>query len=283
MGLLYKDIFNPKDDVKSMVKDIETLKDLLEQHLDEIIEDSGNLNKVRKSIEESPNEAIWVHDLRDGIRFKLEHLDEPSPPFLEIEKAKLTLSMCLAGKYINKRSLNDVKDPVESLSTIEGYKHLHTPYSCDIEIIAEDIDLVSFWHFDKHFESSTATKKKKKKRKAKNKYIHPEYHWTYGGKKLDTKLGEDETLGISFIVAAPRIGHPPLDVPLAIDYVLQNYVPERLIRSLRNESSYIKIMQRSQYRLWRPYAISFASLWGLSGPYNFSENLMKKFIPELYT
>lgn len=121
----------------------------------------------------------------------------------------------------------------------------------DIEIQGLDGELNDFyasWHLDKHLSGG-----------AKPNSIHPEYHLTFGGNRLESKGVEN--FGRALILPTPRIIHPPMDIFLGVDFILQNYFPYQKIANLLEDSAYQEIIERSQHRLWYPYYSSIFSKW----------------------
>lgn len=82
-------------------------------------------------------------------------------------------------------------------------------------------------------------------------HFHPYYHLHAGG---DDLMSKDITP--IFNTSAPRIPHPPLDIFLAIHYIIENFFHVKknsIERRILNDENYIMIIQRAQKRLLEPY------------------------------
>jgi hypothetical protein len=91
-------------------------------------------------------------------------------------------------------------------------------------------------------------------------FIHPIYHLQYGGDKLTGD--EDFDTGDVLFCDAPRIMHPPMDIILAIDFVLANYYSFHECeeyKQLLKDSAYQKIINNAKNRFWKPYFLGLAA------------------------
>lgn len=263
-------LFGEKDCWDVVVNDLEQLGYLLERY--NIV---SNINPFVTIAQNNYSTNNYWHYKIERLAFERDKLIIATGGTVPtgLEQVYLHLSIEVKGLYVE--DVHHIKDPL--LCIDESF-----PYSCNIELLAIDSDCEyrhSAWHFDKHFEHKGTG----------NEYIHPEYHWTYGGHKLEepTALEQDETiyidLGNSFVLPSPRIGHPPFDAVLIIDYIIKNYISKDIHGSLTEESEYINIVKRSQYRLWRPYALRFASHWVDLTDFTFDKDFpITKIHPELY-
>ena len=96
------------------------------------------------------------------------------------------------------------------------------------------------WHLDRNIDDTEGASKH---------FVHPYYHFQFGGNQLPQELGYGRLL----LVEPPRIAHPPLDAILAVDFVLSNYFPD-VWQDLRQDGKYPRIVQQAQRRFWLPYA-----------------------------
>lgn len=189
---------------------------------------------------------------RDFWHYGVESLDLSNEYFkapgktipVGVGSVSIRLTVILKGLYHEDSSL---RNPILDVNP-------QMPYCFDLELtgnlmseyaLGNDTTLFCSWHFDKSIKSPNG-----------NKFIHPEFHWTFGGRGME---GTD--IGQSFILPAPRIAHPPFDAILAIDYIIRHYMRKEDHEALTEESEYIEIVRRSQTRLWKPYAMAFASHW----------------------
>jgi len=137
-------------------------------------------------------------------------------------------------------------------------------YNFSIEISGKDGEQTvhSSWHLD--FDNSVNSN-----------YIHPSFHFTYGGETMkSTKLGD------VLLLPTPRISYPPMDAVLGIDFVLSNFVRKNIYDRIKVNSQYKAAVKRSQERLWKPYMLSLANHWCKCSNFN-SNGLGKEYHPTL--
>jgi hypothetical protein len=120
---------------------------------------------------------------------------------------------------------------------------------------SRDAELFASWHLDRHaYDPADASS------------AHPIYHLQYGGRRIRQILIEQEVVhdGISVIVDAPRIPHPPLDGVLAIDFITSNFCGSAW-KKLREDVAYCDLVARAQRRLWKPYFLTLGACWAGGG------------------
>jgi|GEM_PF-5638133 len=79
---------------------------------------------------------------------------------------------------------------------------------------------------------------------------HPRYHWQYGGSNV---WGRANTwYGSHLLMSSPRLMHPPLDILLAIDFVLSHFYYEAW-EKLCSEATYKQIIFYAQKTYWQPF------------------------------
>mgnify|MGYP000015266174 CR=1 FL=1 len=113
-----------------------------------------------------------------------------------------------------------------------------------------------FWHLDKEIATE-------------GHFIHPLYHFHAGGRRMEDKIDEDST---DFILSSPRLPHPPMDITLAIHFILQNFLygkidegkkKNKVIREiemksgLMNDESYKLLLEKARERILDPYFLTF--------------------------
>lgn len=119
-----------------------------------------------------------------------------------------------------------------------------------IVVSTDDGAYLSSWHFDKHIVSDDGQDEDPED-------AHPLYHFQYGGKNL-SPLGGNH--GGILILPSPRIGHPPMDVVLAIDFILSNFAGVHW-KKLRDKPDYSKRLSEAQDKYLRPYIENMMSWW----------------------
>jgi hypothetical protein len=170
---------------------------------------------------------------------------------------RIELSVFFKGEY--KPLENKIYDNIENL----GVNILIKCTYCE----QEDLEAESYWHLDKH-----------KNANEKLETIHPLYHFEYGGSTTTEKEGFD--FGKIIILDVPRIMHPPMDIILAIDFIIKNFYTYEQHQTLtEGKPFYKKCVQNAQFRLWRPYALALASnfenLDGIQVDENFATNIVE--------
>jgi hypothetical protein len=152
---------------------------------------------------------------------------------LNMDTFEIIFNLEICGNYINH---DEIINPLNKLI-----------FNIDLEGLDENCeDLFSSLHLDRHNYSTI------------DNYVHPNYHFTFGGNNLEAK--GDIFKGV-LVLSTPRIPHPPLDFILGIDFILQNYYSKDKIQKILNDTLYQEIIERAQYRIWRPYYTSITNKW----------------------
>lgn len=201
-----------------------------------IIQDAKSLYDASSKLQCSQDDAKWNYEC-GSLKFSVNGCIAGSIP-QKVNFIDIVFNVSLNGIFQN--DLNRVSNPLMDLSfdiELEGFRDLDD----EIEIF------YASWHLDKNIKSTNYT------------YVHPEYHLTCGGNKLESK-GVDN-FGSSLILPSPRISYPPMDVILGIDFILQNYFTYSKISKLLNDSRYKEIVSNMQLWLWKPYYLSLSSAW----------------------
>lgn len=144
---------------------------------------------------------------------------------------ELSLSISLKGKVPN----GDISDPLSELAVGFVLKGLNKDSNF----------LINSWHIDRHIGDEESY------------FPHPLYHIQYGGKAMT----ENETInyGNTLLIDSPRIPCPPVDLALAIDYVLANYYG-KIWFDFREDLRYREAISFSQKSMWRPYYKSLSDI-----------------------
>lgn len=128
-------------------------------------------------------------------------------------------------------------DPISSYSlqlVIIGYSDIH------------DDDLYNCWHLDRHIMGGDVSK-----------VVHPFYHFQNGGNKMEQF---NDRIRSAVFTGAPRIPHPPMDLFLAIHFVLTNFYNQNSTSNIAEflaDEDYEDIICRAQERMWKPYYSAF--------------------------
>jgi hypothetical protein len=100
-------------------------------------------------------------------------------------------------------------------------------------------------------------------------FSHPLYHFQFGGKEIVKDTGFD--LGSLLLLEAPRMMHPPMDIILAIDFIIHNFYDAKERADLIKEKGYITAIKVAKEQFWKPYSMAFASnFYDFSSPMAFN-------------
>lgn len=227
-------------DVKS---DLITLQRLLTKHFAKKL-NFGDLNKAISQLNKDRNGAWGFEDIK--LEFRGIDLGKNIRPNLDSEHyEKAILELRFTKMSWLPASFQRLKDPIQE-------------YQLQLILKISDFETIlakSAWHFDKH-----PDKKSDNSPEATPEFHHPLYHLHFGGYELTEE--EDLEHGNILIVEAPRIMHPPMDLVLAVDFVLNNFYSCHSCQpfiDLISEPDYTRIVKNSRERFWKPFAFGFAS------------------------
>ncbi|EHU1557209.1 hypothetical protein ACT4Y5_03860 [Acinetobacter baumannii] len=121
-------------------------------------------------------------------------------------------------------------------------------YNLQLEIIGYtgDKEYVNCWHLDKDIPPAAGDT---------HNNTHPSYHFQAGGHRV-----EGLETGQLLLLGAPRLPHPPMDIFLAIHFVISNYFSKKdypFVQSLFNDLEYQDILKRAKRRMFDPYFQAF--------------------------
>ncbi len=222
---------------KEIADDIKRLSDILTK--EGIIGDPGPLERAsslcrRQNLDNGqPYWAYTLSTLNFGIIEDDKALKNLRPKGSKNLEVALTLSV--------KSKLNFVDDRIDPLSRLELNIIIRGFHKNESELICS-------WHLDRNQGSEVPE------------LVHPRYHFQYGGKEVLNKINGELDFGAALFVEPPRIAHPPMDVVLAVDFILSNFYGKKWQRVLRNPQ-YCELVQKAQHRFWRPYVFALASHW----------------------
>ncbi|HDQ4554781.1 hypothetical protein [Pseudomonas aeruginosa] len=233
------------------------------------------------------NSASFRKDLASDLRAFASVLDRKiSATFSDIGALTQAANMCAANMPYGKDSWGysvdnlvlRIRTPRKTIpSTVGEYLKVKVDYKVagmcsanfselvaelefNIVVSTEDNQLLSSWHFDRHITSEGDGDPDD---------AHPLYHFQYGGRNLAMLDGNH---GGILIMPSPRIGHPPMDIILGLDFVLSNFAGGQW-KLLRGEGEYGNKVRASQERYLRPYIEGLHTWFGSSARSGFSELL----------
>jgi len=152
-----------------------------------------------------------------------------------VEDLTLTMSCTIEGICLADESLDDPITRLEVSLDITGKSK-------------EGSVFYSGYHFDKHISGAAGENPS---------LAHPDYHFHHGGHFLKGNLNNEGNMAL---LGSPRIGHPPLDGVLVIDFILSNFLGDKW-KMLYSNGEYSNSVSDAQKVYWSPYFRSLASSW----------------------
>ena len=223
---------------KELAEELRTLAHILSQN--QLVRDLSPLKSAADNcIGTNPRGDHWEYDCK-GLLFTVDdkHLQKYKNTIPgRLDRVRIELSVRVGGKCWNRQNCTD---PFNKLGV-----------DCKIEAWAKGRPRHSFicaWHLDRNQGDTD---------EASQHFVHPSYHFQFGGRRLPKNLG----YGRSLLLEPPRLAHPPLDAILAVDFVLTNYFPDTWKKLRHNRQQYARVVQQAQNRCWHPYANATASNW----------------------
>ena len=204
--------------------------------------DASFLDSAGKVCAKIPGDNKWKYSFAK-LDFSLDEVGSTIPA--DASEIILRFSININGKT---EEAGKICDPLDWLAfDIEVLGQYYHEPSDEIR------DMYCSWHLDRHISVQGD---------GENKFSHPLYHFAFGGKKMEEK-GLD--FGSTLILPSPRFAYPPMDAVLGIDFIIKNYIHRDKIKKLTRNPDYIRIIKKSQIRLWLPYSKSMYSYWDKLG------------------
>lgn len=104
-------------------------------------------------------------------------------------------------------------------------------------------------------------------------YSHPYYHFHAGGHYLNGK-----NIGELLMISSPRIPHPPMDIFMAIHFIIINFFNSKDFpnqKKILTDDEYVSIIERAQKRVLDPY---FSTISGTSHKSYSKHNLFPLYV-----
>lgn len=195
--------------------------------------------------------AEWSYFLEELVfprnTLKVGKLDRTRPS--RIKSYTVVLSVKATGSYYDSSSDKDLVKHLVVDIVGQGFEEIINNQRL-VNLLESHPEAICAWHLDSHPPQATIGEYD-------SPFAHPRYHWQYGGEKV--WHFDEGWFGTHLLLVSPRILHPPLDVILAIDFVLANfYAP--IWKELRNESGYQRIIAAAQHYYWKPYFQQIAAI-----------------------
>lgn len=224
-----------------MSAEIITLRDLLVTH--HVIRDPSPLEDVLARFRRNIVNNKSGYELSSLMFYKCESMSHIRPADIRPSKAMpLEIKLGVSVSVDNDYSFNNIQSMCINIE-YEAQREVVT-FPGGVEVRKNKTSHGS-WHLDYHSEKEQTS------------LAHPLYHFHHGGKKM---YGHGD-YGDVMILDAPRVAHPPLDLVLAIDFVISNFM-EREWAVLSGVTEYRSLLCKAQERWWKDYYLNVASYWG---------------------
>lgn len=221
----------------SLLQDMKELTRLLDKYS---FKTSGNieLTQLEKAVENvssntsGKNPKLSFSTVNDGIVFHTSATGmSPNPGILQNK-----LDLFLTLKYEYHFNQTDLEKTIKK-------------YDLDLQIKGVQKKAKSQHFFEWHQD----VQPKKQNCSKKYQFIHPFYHFHAGGSFLKQK-GSGSLLQLS----SPRLPHPPMDIVLAVNFILCNFYSTHepsLQKQMKilNDPSYQELVARAAKRVYKPY------------------------------
>lgn len=210
-----------------------------------VVTDIGPLYSAASQCRGFSNPGMWGYNV-NNLLFRAQGNLKKIP--VNVEEISIRFSISIEGFCEPEEG----KDPLTQLKfdiSIYGRQLIQTE-SGDTSINT----VICSWHLDRHIYSDSDNQPE---------FIHPLYHFQYGGNFLDSATDDDgNTLdfGSALVLDSPRIPHPPMDAIIGIDFILRNFISFPRL-SFREEGAYINLLYPAQEHFWKPYADVLAANW----------------------
>lgn len=237
---------------KQLSSELRQLGGVLDRNASEVCFDTGPIIQAASMCQNSKpyGPESWGYQV-DDLRFRVKTPQKTIPSSVG-EYLQVVMNFKIQG-----RCSTDLIDLIKLLEF-------------SIVVTNDEGTLLSSWHFDKHIVSDDNEEDEEDEEgEGEPEDAHPLYHFQYGGKNLAPLDGNH---GGILILPSPRIGHPPMDVVLAIDFILSNFAGVHW-KSLREKPDYSSRLSDAQNRYLKPYVESMVSWWNTGRESDFVSSL----------
>ena len=236
-----------------MANELRVIADVLRES--NLVRDPSPLFSAASTCTRSnPDRDQWEYECT-GLLFVVdnEHLSKYKNTIPgNLREVEIELNVRARGRCRERFSCDDPFDALE--------------VDCKMETYVQEGLFVCAWHLDRNQGDAD---------EASRHFVHPCYHFQFGGRRLPKELGYGQFL----FVEPPRLAHPPLDAILAVDFILTNYFPNTWQKLRSENQSYRRVIEEAQHRCWRPYATTTASRWASGDPPWTAETIWPQLIP----
>jgi len=216
-----------------------------------ICSDNSAFSKMQNDMRTLPEGVLWQYgsqeETYDFVVFQIPKMSHTRPEDID----NITISLAVRSKGSKDMTV--------------GQNHfLQLDMQLVLSAFALDSDCIektvkSAWHMDMDTSPD-------------NDYVHPLFHINFGGRELEA-LGDT---GEILLLRSPRLMHPPMDIFLAVDFVVQNFFGRQ--HSLFQDTDYQKLINKYRAFHWRSYALALASNFHTSGNENVDSTFAKNIL-----
>lgn len=236
------------------------------ERLDALFRQAPELSPCECPVQSDEESYEWSYEVQD-LALTLSGLRHPQPPGATFLTGNGLLT-CRVTEYFAPNRRNGVGGimPVKSVElnfVVEG----------KLDDDGESHPLIACWHVDTHPEVVTSDEDDGVVRED-NHALHPMFHYQFGGRKL--RPSAHLVRGV-LVLDAPRLTIPPLDLNLAVDFVITNYAGANW-QALRRDTQYAHTVRDSMRRIWGPY---YACLSGHFSNDRQMQQMAVKYLPDL--
>lgn len=221
---------------QDLAKELEEMQYLLSLH--QLCVDTDPLSKAYGACLKESDDKVWSYRI-SNLMFRIPTIGHTLP--VGADDLTVSFSIKARGPFHPDEKIRNPLSDLEFNVVISGGR---------LNDAGDYINLISSWHLDKHVPAH---------QEELTKYIHPEYHMTYGGRKMWDLTSFD--YGQSLILPTPRICFPPMDGILGIDFVIHNYLKRDFHKKLTEKADYKRLILNSQNRFWKPYYLAIAKAY----------------------
>lgn len=221
----------PESIRQRMSSDLIELSQILNKHASDTVINAGVIKSAANGVTRGTKDS-WAYEVH-GLQLRVE-VPQNTIPAGCVGPLIVDFSFELSGNY-------ELDDGVEFV----------TKLILELVIRSDAGGHICAWHFDRHLNEGEGVPTE----------AHPLFHFQHGGHAMKPHASD---LGRSLLLPAPRLPFPPMDVALAIDFVLSNFSGHSWSK-LRAEADYLRLLRGSQDRYWRPYIFRLSEWWGAHG------------------
>ena len=226
--------------MQEISRDLSSLRGLLHQHWKGSITNETILDSIWNS--ETAGYSFGKHN-DNYLVFKRIDFGRKVRPVFDSDLAEINLKLGINIKHhTDKSRLGNIETLGVDFS-VSGY------FLDDDE---NEKDVVFSWHLDKD-----------KKEAKEHEFTHALYHLNFGGTAMTKPKEEDIPwdFGSLLLMETPRFVHHPMDVVLAVDFILRNFYKEERHIKITEQKAYKLLLKKAADRYLKPYYQGIMSKW----------------------